>query len=250
MITIIIPFYNEESKNKKSLNLFLKELLKYISLKFNNNNKFILIDDGSEDNTSNEIKQFLRSLNKKQKKMIKFFKNKKNEGYAYCLKRGFKLSKTKYVTTIPSDNDLPFIDYRKYTSKNIDFVMYPRSNMEKYSRCRLLLSTLFNLFYNLAFDVKVQYIQGSGLYKLSKIKKINIYANSGGAYLAELAVKLLRSKITYSEEPVYFKNKSIIDRTVSLVNFLKIFKNFVVAYLDVNFFNKKKYMYKAKKIYL
>lgn len=250
MITIIIPFYNEESKNKKSLNLFLNGLSKYISLKINTKNKFILIDDGSLDKTSDIIQNFIKGLKKNQKKKILFFSNEKNKGYAYCLKKGIKLSTTKYVTTIPSDNDLPFLDYRKFTSKNIDFVMYPRSNMEKYSRTRLMLSTLFNLIYNLAFDVKVQYIQGSGLYKLNKIKKMKIYANSGGAYLAELAVKLLRSNIIYSEEQVYFKNKSIIDRTVSFTNFLKILKNFIIAFMDVHIINKKKYLKRAKKIYL
>ena len=122
--------------------------------------------------------------------------------------------------------------------------------MEKYSRSRFLLSALFNLIYNLAFDVKVHYIQGSGLYKLNKIKNIKVNASGGGDYLAELAVKLLRSNITYSEEPTYFKNKSIIDRTVSLVNFTKVIKNFIVAYLEVNLINKNKYRARAKKIYL
>ena len=62
MITIIIPFYNEESKNKKSLLLFLKDLSKYISLNFNNKNKFILIDDGSRDKTVTVIEEFIQGL--------------------------------------------------------------------------------------------------------------------------------------------------------------------------------------------
>ena len=114
MITIIIPFYNEESKNKKSLDLFLRGLSKYVSLSFNNKNQFILIDDGSRDKTSNVIEKFISKLKKTQKNRVIFIKNGRNRGYAYTLRRGFKLSKTKYVTTLPSDNDLPFIDYRKY----------------------------------------------------------------------------------------------------------------------------------------
>ena len=68
MITIIIPFYNEESKNKKSLLLFLKDLSKYISLNFNNKNKFILIDDGSRDKTVTVIEEFIHKLKKKTQK--------------------------------------------------------------------------------------------------------------------------------------------------------------------------------------
>ena len=70
MITIIIPFYNEESKNKKSLLLFLKDLSKYISLNFNNKNKFILIDDGSRDKTVTVIEEFIHKLKKKHKNLI------------------------------------------------------------------------------------------------------------------------------------------------------------------------------------
>ena len=77
MITIIIPFYNEESKNKKSLTLFLKDLSKYISQKFNNKNKFILIDDGSRDKTVRLINEFIRRLKKNQKNKVTFLSNEK-----------------------------------------------------------------------------------------------------------------------------------------------------------------------------
>jgi len=250
MITIIIPFYNEESKNKKSLSRFLKDLSKYISLNFNNKNKFILIDDGSRDKTVTAIEEFIHKLKKTHRNKILFIRNEKNKGYGYTLKRGFKISKTKYVTVLPSDYDSPFLDYRKFTSKNIDLVMFYRFNLEKYSRSRLLLSTLFVLIYNVVFDVKVNYIQSGCLYKLSVIKKIKVNANGGANYLSELAVKLLRSNITYTEVPISFKNKSIIDRTVSFSNFMKVAKDFILTYVDVNILNKSKYKAKAKKIYL
>ena len=145
MITIIIPFYNEESKNKKSLHTFLKDLSKYISLGYNNKNKFILIDDGSKDETVKIINNFINRLKKNQKNKVIFIRNASNRGHGYTLRKGFKMSKTKYVTTLASDYDTPFLDFRKFTSKNIDLVMFPWVNIEKYSRSRLILSTLFNL---------------------------------------------------------------------------------------------------------
>ena len=249
MITIIIPFYNEESKNKKSLTAFLKTLSKYISLSFNNKNKFILIDDGSRDKTTQVIKEFIGKLKKTQRNKIIFIKNDTNRGLGYSMRRCFKLTKTKYVTTLPSDNDNPFIDYKKFTSKNIDLVMFYRFNMEKYSRSRLVLSTLFTLIYNLAFDIKINYIQATCLYKCNLIKKTKVNAD-GISFLAELAVKLLRSNITFTEEPTYHKNKSIVDRTVSFTNFMQVIKDFILIYLDVNIINKNRYKAKAKKIYL
>jgi len=249
MITIIIPFYNEESKNKKSLTAFLKTFSKYISLSFNKKNQFILIDDGSTDQTHQVIKNFIGKLSKNQKNKILFIKNDTNRGLGYTFKRSFKLVKTKYATSLPSDNDLPFIDYKKFTSKNLDLVMFHRSNMEKYSRGRLILSTLFTLFYNVFFDVKTHYIQATCLYKTSLLRKTKVNSN-GTSMLAELAVKLLRSKITFTEEPTYHQNKSQIDRTVSVSSFLQVIKEFILVYVDVKIINRNKYKAKAKKIYL
>tara|TARA_B110000259_G_scaffold92499_1_gene107219 strand:- start:2819 stop:3571 length:753 start_codon:yes stop_codon:yes gene_type:complete len=250
MITIIIPFYNEESKNKKSLTLFLKDLSKYISQKFNNKNKFILIDDCSSDNTVKLIKEFIHRLKKNQRNKVVFLRNDENRGHGYTLKRGFKMCKTKYVTTLVSDYDTPFLDFSKFTSKNIDLVMFPWVNIEKYSRTRLILSTLFNLFYSVAFDVKVNYIQAPCLYKLKIFKKIKANADNGGSYLAEVAIKLLKSNITFAEEHVYYYNKSVIDRTVSFSNLMKVIKDFVLLYLEINVINQSRYKFKAKKIYL
>jgi glycosyltransferase involved in cell wall biosynthesis len=250
MITIIIPFYNEESKNKKSLTLFLKDLSKYISQKFNNKNKFILIDDGSRDKTVRLINEFIRRLKKNQKNKVTFLSNEKNRGHSYTINRGYRLCKTKYMMALASDYDHPFLDLSKFTSRNIDLVMFPWVNIEKYSRTRLVLSTLFNLFYSLAFNVKVNYIQAPCLYKVRAFRKIKIRAGTGGTYLSELAVKLLRSNIIFAEKPIYYYNESIIDRTVSFSNFIKVIRDFIILYLEVNIFNRNKYKAQAKKIYL
>ena len=66
MITFVIPFFNEESKNSKSLKIFLKDLSKYISHIKNKNNYFILMNDGSTDKTLEFLKTFIK--NKKKNK--------------------------------------------------------------------------------------------------------------------------------------------------------------------------------------
>ena len=45
-----------------------------------------------------------------------------------------------------------------------------------------------------------------------------------------------------------FKNKSNIDRTVSLKNFIEIVYRFINILIDVNLLNRKRYKFKAKKI--
>ena len=54
--TVIVPFYNEE-KNISSFNNGLIDNLKKIS-NSNRNFEIIYIDDGSKDNTFNELKNY------------------------------------------------------------------------------------------------------------------------------------------------------------------------------------------------
>ena len=93
------------------------------------------------------------------------------------------------------------------------------------------------------------YIQSPCLYRISKLKNINIISNRFGIW-PEINVKLLRSNIIYAELPIIFKNKSIIDRTVSFKNFIEITFNYLKLINEIFINNKSKYKNVAKKKYL
>ena len=246
MITFVIPFFNEESKNSKSLNFFLQDLTKYILLRKNKNNFFILINDGSTDKTLEVLKNFIRKKNKKKVILINF---KKNKGQGAIFRKGLELCKTTYFTSIPSDYDLPFMDYTKFIKSKLDLVIFYRSNLEKYTNLRLLLSSLFNLIYNFCFGTKIHYLQGPALYKKSKLKKIIIKSSDISAH-TEIAIKLLHTKITYSEQPLHFKNKSKIDRTVSIKSLFRVTFSFFRLLVEVKLINNKFKITKSKRIYM
>ena len=69
------------------------------------------------------------------------------------------------------------------------------------------------------------------------------------SFWPEVNIKMLKSKISYAEIPMIFKNESFIDRTVSFLNFLEVVTQFIKNYFDINIINRKKYKFKAKKIY-
>ena len=147
MITFVIPFFNEESKNSKSLFFFLQDLTKYILLGKNKNNCFILINDGSTDKTLEVLKNFIKKKNKKKVFLINF---KKNKGQGAIFKKGLELCKTKYFTMIPSDYDLPFLDYTKFIKSQLDLVIFYRSNLEKYTNL-----TFVEFFFTRYFLLKI-----------------------------------------------------------------------------------------------
>ncbi len=245
MITFVIPFFNEESKNSKSLFFFLQDLTKYILLGKNKNNCFILINDGSTDKTLEVLKNFIKKKNKKKVFLINF---KKNKGQGAIFKKGLELCKTKYLTMIPSDYDLPFLDYTKFIKSQLDLVIFYRSNLEKYTNLRLLLSSLYNLIYNFCFGTKIHYLQGPAFFKKSKLEKINIKSSNVSSH-TEIAIKLLHSKIKYCEFPLHFKNKSKIDRSVSIKSFLNVTLSFFRLLIEVKLMNNKFNITKSKRIY-
>ena len=69
-------------------------------------------------------------------------------------------------------------------------------------------------------------------------------------FWSEDNTKMLISDIEYCEAPIIYRNKSVIDRTVSLKNFMEITYSFLRLLYEIKIGNRKKYKFKAKKIYI
>jgi len=245
MITYFIPVYNESTKNKDTFYLFLKKLQKEIIK--NNNHRFIIIDDGGTDNSLSLLKNLIKE-NKITKKKVLFLKNSKNKGIGYSFIKSLKYCKTKFICPIPSDNDLPFINPKIILKKKIDHLIFFPENSEKYSLARFFLSVIFRLIYNITFDLRVNYIQGSFISDVKFIRKLTIVSKRF-TFWAEINLKLLRMGLRYSEYPLYFKNPSKIDRTVSIRNFFEVVVSYFKIIFEIYYLNKKKFSKKPVKVY-
>ena len=95
-ISIIFPIYNEERRIKISLNNISKFIAKHKFKKI----EIILVDDGSNDQTENNIKFFLKKL---MNNNIKYIKLNKNCGKGYALKKGVLTAKYDWVLTCDID---------------------------------------------------------------------------------------------------------------------------------------------------
>ena len=98
-ISFVIPIYNEENKLKKLLREILKFKEKYKNIK----SEFILVNDGSKDNTN----IILNNLFNKQK-FIKIINLKKNYGKGYALKKGVLIANNELIITIDADLSVKF----------------------------------------------------------------------------------------------------------------------------------------------
>ena len=87
-ISIIVPIYNAEKYINKCVDSLLRQTKKEI--------EFILINDGSTDNTDSLLREY-------KDKRIKYFKN-KNQGIGKTRNFGIDKAKGKYLMFIDSDD--------------------------------------------------------------------------------------------------------------------------------------------------
>jgi len=242
MITLFVPVYNEEKK----LVTFIKELNSFLV-----KNKIfttLFINDGSNDNTKKILDDYKNFFDKEIISKIKIHHFSENKGVGSAFKEAIELTDTEFLFFLPSDNDISFKDISNLKNYyNASLTMLFPINIEKYSNMRYLLSMIFRTMYCFIFNVKANYIQSPCLYKVSDIKKIKLISNRFSIW-PEVNVKLLRSKISYTEIPVKFNNESIIDRSLSIKNIFEVFFNLIRLVIDIYFLNKEKYKHKAKKI--
>ncbi|KHO47138.1 MAG: hypothetical protein QJ16_C0007G0037 [archaeon GW2011_AR1] len=90
-ISVVLPAYNGEKYLNESIQSILNQTF--------NNFEFIIINDGSIDNTLEIIKKY-----KKKDKRILLIDNKKNRGASESLNSGFKIAKGKYIACFCADD--------------------------------------------------------------------------------------------------------------------------------------------------
>jgi len=119
-VSVIIPIYNAE--------LHLDECLKSLKQQTIQNIEFLMIDDGSTDNSKNICKKYL-----KDKRFKYFYKN--NGGQVSAYLKGFKNSVGNYICFVDADDYVDknmFIKmYNKATDYNADIVICKRVNISQ-----------------------------------------------------------------------------------------------------------------------
>ncbi len=197
-LSIIIPCFNEE----KNIVSVLKYLLQTVK-KYTHNYEIIVIDDSSQDKTSEKVKNF-----QKKEKNIYLFRNKLNLGYGGSFKEGLKRCKKKYVVTATGDGETNFnilFKYFNYTKKFSIVCTYPVGNDR--GVLRNFLSSFFTKILNFFFNLNLKYYNGATFYELKKLKKVFIGSN-GFFFNAEILIKLIKiENIKFIEKPIMMKTR-------------------------------------------
>ena len=107
-LSVLMPAFNSEK--------YISEAIESILNQTFTDYEFIIINDGSTDNTAKIIQKYA-----KQDKRIKFVDNKKNQGFIASLNQGLDLARGEYIAKMDSDDiSLPerFEKQVEYLDKN------------------------------------------------------------------------------------------------------------------------------------
>lgn len=151
LIDIIVPCYNEE----EGLELFVTETNKVIETLPDYDFRYILVNDGSRDNTYLVMKKLAEQYDN-----VKYISFSRNFGKEAAMFAGFKNSSGDYVIVMDADLQHPptmFPDMIKGIEEGYDCCAAMRSSREGESKIRSFFSKTFYKISNRITDVKMPY---------------------------------------------------------------------------------------------
>lgn len=169
-LSLVAPCYNEGAKIYENLLKMSKEISK-----FSKNYEIICVNDGSEDNSEEEIKKAC-----KKDKNIKCISYKINKGKGNALKVGTKEATGFYIAFIDSDLELPPKYLKQYleimNKEAADVVIASKMHKDSklnYPKRRKILSFGYYMLLKILFKLKNKDTQtGLKLFKANVIKQV------------------------------------------------------------------------------
>lgn len=230
--------YNQEKYIAKTYYRLIK-IIKEINLK---NYKIYITNDGSKDNTKNEV---LRLMDKH--KDIEFYDFEKNRGLNKTIEFFLKKNYPGKFTHIPGDDDLDDIFLKNLINNafKADFVSGFFINKEYRSAFRNILSSIYNTGMCFLFGVYVNYLQGPGVWPIKLVNEIKTHTKQI-CFWTELNIKILRSDITYTETYGYMNRPITASTSLNISSFLEVFKVLKILIVDIHL--GKKFRNKARRI--
>jgi glycosyltransferase involved in cell wall biosynthesis len=194
-LTICVPCKNEE-KNVLGTLQAIVEALSEVGCSY----EIIVIDDGSTDQTSALVEQFLR---KHASLPIRLYKNPKNLGLSRTYVNGAFLGRGKYYRYIGGDNAEPkeaIVKILKMMGK-ADIIIPFHEELVGKSFHRVAISRLYTFLVNLLSGYSINYYNGCAVHLRYNVLRWHSYAYGFG-FQADMITRLLQQGATYVQVPV------------------------------------------------
>ena len=231
-ISIIYPIYNEQKRLSKTI----RDIKKFDKSNNSIKKEYILVNDGSTDNTLSIIKK-----NFKNNKRVKIINYRINRGKGYALKLGVAHSKYLWILTTDSDCSVSNFQLNSWIKNNYinnkNFIYFGSRNLSKSvvkkKLTRIIIGKIFIFLSKFLFQINLSDTQcGFKLYKSTYAKKIFKKILTDG-YMHDIEICIIANKLNLKiiELPVKWthmpdsKINFFIDSIKIIFNLLKI-KNY------------------------
>lgn len=224
-LTIVMPCYNEGTRIYRNI----IELATQVE-KFCDNFRIIVVNDGSTDDTEQEIQRA-----KLADSRVGVISYPKNRGKGFAVRRGMLSAKSEYVAFIDADLELPphlLEGFLKEAGDGADIVigskMHPDSQVE-YPFMRKVMSTGYYWFLKVLFGLKLKDTQtGIKLFRTASVQPIlKVMRTSRFSFDIELLAIATKKGLVIKEMPVvvnFSRNKS--DRSkISLASIFEMVRD-------------------------
>jgi len=206
-LSVVIPVYNEEDCIEETL----AKIQEFLNVRFQDY-EILVVDDGSDDGTYLKVK----ALAEKNKR-IQLFKNDRNSGKGFSVKRGMLAATSDFVLFMDADCSTPVEEIMKfvpYFSQDIDILLGSRvlkeSNvLKRQGVIRRSLGRLFNCLIQIFLFQGVQDTQcgfkcfkRQAAQKLFKLQTIQRYC-----FDAEILFLARKRNCTIKEIPITWVNR-------------------------------------------
>ncbi len=208
-LTIVMPCYNEGTRIYRNI----IELATQVE-KFCDNFRIIVVNDGSTDDTEQEIQRA-----KLADSRVGVISYPENRGKGFAVRRGMLSAKSEYVAFIDADLELPphlLEGFLKEAGDGADIVigskMHPDSQVE-YPFMRKVMSTGYYWFLKVLFGLKLKDTQtGIKLFRTASVQPIlKVMRTSRFSFDIELLAIATKKGLVIKEMPVvvnFSRNKS------------------------------------------
>ena len=202
-LSILIPVYNEEKT--------LLNILERINESKIENFDFetIIINDGSDDNTFNVIKENSDLYDK-------VINLDKNRGKGYAVKSGLKIATGDYVIFQDADLEYDPKEFIKFTNLinkfSVDVIIGSRFNYSDYIRSHNIANKFGNyiltLFFNLLYNTTFTDIYSCYLAFRRDILDVDKLKTDGFEQHAEILCKIVKKSDKFYEVPINYNGRS------------------------------------------
>ena len=207
LLSVVIPIYNEAS----SLSNLLTELIPYCRTR---NWKLILVNDGSNDNTSVILKEYEESPG------VNILRHKLNRGYGGALKTGLLAVDTLYAMTMDADGQHELSDIESLLKfaleKDADMVVGKRSKEVYSTLYRNIGKWLIRRFAALLMPIHISDLNsGFKLYRADLVQRYLSICPDSMAFSDVITLIFIKKRHLVLELPITIKQRTAGKSTIN-----------------------------------